>query len=53
MIELPLILLLEFLALSDLISFFVFYVGILSVSMGGMCIALAIVEVYVRKKHLI
>jgi hypothetical protein len=50
-IELPLILLLSALALNDLISFFVYYVGLISTGIGGMFTSLAIANAYVKKKQ--
>jgi len=51
-IQLPLILLLLFLVESDLISFFVYYIGLLSVGIGGLCIGLVITDLYVKRKQL-
>jgi len=51
-IELPIILLISFLAKSGLISFFVYYIGLLSVGIGGLCAALVIAELYMKRKNL-
>jgi hypothetical protein len=50
-IELPLILLLSGLFLNDLISFIVWYFGMISTGIGGLLVSLAIANAYVRKKH--
>jgi hypothetical protein len=51
-IELPLILLLSVLAWNDLISFFVYYIGMLLTGLGGIFVPLTIAKVYIRKKQL-
>lgn len=51
-IELPLILLISFLKLNKLINIFVYYIGMLSVGIGGLCAALVIADLYIKRKHL-
>ncbi len=49
-IELPLIVLLSVLVLNDLISFFIYYFGLLIVGIGGLLASIAASNWYIKRK---